>query len=94
MYTLIRLERFQPGYISNIPEFIIKGRESNAIKFKEDGTFDSIISEKPTLGCGLIVFSSIFDCWQTTEITEILEEKEDYIKFKTLNSIYEWRITK
>lgn len=31
------------------------------------------------------------DWWQTSYITEILDEKEDYIKFKTKNSIYEWK---
>ena len=39
------------------------------------------------------------DWWQTTLITEILEErtveteegKEDYVKFRTGNSVYEWR---
>lgn len=30
------------------------------------------------------------DWWQTTTITEILEEREDYIRFKTKNSEYEW----
>lgn len=27
--------------------------------------------------------------WQTTEVTEIIKETEDYIKFKTKNSTYE-----
>jgi hypothetical protein len=27
--------------------------------------------------------------WMTTPITEIIEEKEDYVKFKTKNSVYE-----
>jgi hypothetical protein len=27
--------------------------------------------------------------WQTTSITEIVEEREDYVKFKTQNSNYE-----
>ena len=31
------------------------------------------------------------DYWQTTIITEILEESENYVKFKTTNSIYEWK---
>jgi len=30
-----------------------------------------------------------FYTWQTTVITEIVEQKEDYIKFKTNNSVYE-----
>ena len=32
------------------------------------------------------------DWWQTTLITEILEEREDYVRFRTTNSIYEWRV--
>jgi hypothetical protein len=30
------------------------------------------------------------DWWQTTMITEILEESENYVKFRTGNSVYEW----
>ena len=30
-----------------------------------------------------------FFTWQTTKVTEIIEEREDYIKFKTQNSNYE-----
>jgi len=29
-----------------------------------------------------------FFTWQTTPITEIVEEKDDYIKFNTQNSVY------
>jgi hypothetical protein len=32
------------------------------------------------------------DYWQTTLIREILEERENYVKFKTGNSTYEWKI--
>lgn len=93
MYTLVRLERFQKGFISNIPETIITGNRSYALKFKEDKTFDSYLSERPTIGCDLIVYSGISYWWQTTEVTEILEDTENYVKFKTKNSIYEWRVT-
>lgn len=31
------------------------------------------------------------DYWQTTLITEILEERDDYVRFKTGNSEYEWK---
>jgi hypothetical protein len=30
-----------------------------------------------------------FFTWQTTLVTEIIEQKEDYVKFATENSIYE-----
>lgn len=33
------------------------------------------------------------DWWQTTLITEILEESENYVRFRTGNSIYEWSTT-
>ena len=33
------------------------------------------------------------DWWQTNEITEILEDTPNYVKFKTKSgSIYEWRV--
>lgn len=31
------------------------------------------------------------DWWQTTYITEILVDEGDYVRFKTLNSVYVWR---
>ncbi len=31
------------------------------------------------------------DYWQTSYITEIVKEEENYIKFRTGNSIYEWK---
>lgn len=38
-------------------------------------------------------FMSKQDWWQTNEITEILEDTENYVKFRTKsNSIYEWKI--
>lgn len=46
--------------------------------------------DKPAIGRSLIMspFNEFFT-WQTTDIKEILEQREDYIKFKTLNSTYE-----
>jgi hypothetical protein len=35
---------------------------------------------------------SFQDYWTTTLVTEIIEEREDYVKFKTGNSVYEWRL--
>lgn len=32
------------------------------------------------------------DWWQTTPVTEILEESENFVRFKTSNSIYTWEI--
>lgn len=30
------------------------------------------------------------DYWVTTPVTEILEEKDNYVRFRTRNSEYEW----
>jgi hypothetical protein len=49
--------------------------------------------DKPAIGYSLIMspFNQFFT-WQTSPVTEILEEREDYIKFNTLNSTYElWK---
>jgi hypothetical protein len=74
------------------------GALSQAIKWNEDGTFKEVISNRPTIGCSMLVGSvvarsySCQDYWLTTEITEIIEETENYIKFKTKNSEYEWKV--
>tara|TARA_R110000782_G_scaffold255967_1_gene344873 strand:- start:222 stop:590 length:369 start_codon:yes stop_codon:yes gene_type:complete len=59
------------------------------MEFKEDGTFKAKHKE-PAIGRSLIMspFNHYFT-WQTTLVTEIIEQKEDYIKFKTENSNYE-----
>jgi hypothetical protein len=74
------------------------GARSEAIQWKEDGTFDKIVSNRPVVGCSMLVGSvtarsySNRDYWLTTKVTEILEEREEdgrlYVKFKTGNSIY------
>jgi hypothetical protein len=63
------------------------------VEFKEDGTFKAK-HDKPTIGRSLIMspFNQFFT-WQTTPVTEILEERENYIIFKTGNSNYElWKL--
>ena len=59
------------------------------IEFNEEGRFKSKHDE-PTIGRSLIMspFNDFFT-WQTTDITEIVEQRDDYIKFKTKNSNYE-----
>ena len=49
---------------------------------------------KPAIGRSLLMspFNDFFT-WMTTDITEIVEEQDDYIKFKTRNSNYElWKL--
>ena len=67
-------------------------KQSNGIKWlewNEDGSFKEQF-EEPAIGRSLIMspFNGSFT-WQTTNVTEIVEQREDYIKFKTENSNYE-----
>jgi len=54
-------------------------------------------NSKPRVGVVVRVGSVIArtmqqqDYWTTTYVTEIIEESDNYVKFKTGNSIYEWR---
>jgi hypothetical protein len=66
-----------------------KSKEVMWIEFDDDGRFKEKYDE-PKVGRSLIMspFNQFFT-WQTTVITEIMEEKENYIKFKTSNSVYE-----
>jgi hypothetical protein len=64
------------------------------IEWNEDGTFKAKYDE-PVISRSLLMspFNQFFT-WQTTSVTEIVEEREDYIKFKTQNSNYElWKLS-
>ena len=67
-------------------------KQSNGIKWlewNEDGSFKEQF-EEVTIGRSLLMspFNQSFT-WQTTNVTEIVEQRDDYIKFKTENSNYE-----
>jgi hypothetical protein len=66
--------------------------QSKAIKWLEwdDEGRLKVDHQEPAVGRSLIMspFSQYFT-WQTTTITEIVEQRDDYIKFKTENSNYE-----
>jgi hypothetical protein len=72
------------------------GACSQAIKWDNTGKFKEVVSRRPTVGCSMLVGSvtahsySDQDYWLTTTVIEILEDTEDYVKFRTGNSIYEW----
>ncbi len=70
-----------------------QSKEVMWIEFNEQGTFKSKHDE-PAIGRSLMMSPFTFSfTWQTTSITEILEQREDYIKFKTRNSNYElWKL--
>ena len=59
------------------------------LEWNEEGRFKEKHTE-PAVGRSLLMspFNEFFT-WQTTSVTEIMEQREDYIKFKTGNSTYE-----
>lgn len=71
------------------------GARVDAIEWNEDGTFKRVAGHEPIVGCSLLVGSvtarsySDQDYWLTTVVTEILEKREGYCRFKTGNSEYE-----
>ena len=70
-----------------------QSKEVMWIEFNDEGRFKSKHDE-PAIGRSLLMspFSQFFT-WQTTTVTEIVEQREDYIKFKTQNSNYElWKL--
>ena len=84
------LRRTRDGAGDSGPMSLIlrKNPDSGEIEYKH--------GERPTVGWVMQVGSitarsySAQDYWQTTYITEILEDKENYVRFKTGNSEYEW----
>ena len=68
-------------------------RQIGWIEFKEDSTFKEKHDE-PAIGRSLMLDPHRFSfTWLTTSITEILENQDDYVKFKTRNSNYElWKL--
>lgn len=72
------------------------GSRSEAISWNEDRTFKEVVGNRPIVGCSMLVGSVTArsyanqDYWLTTVVTEIIEDKGDYVKFRTENSIYEW----
>lgn len=68
-------------------------KTSNAILFiewNEDNTFKQKHDE-PLINTSLMMspFGDKSFTWLTTPIIEIIQQKDDYIKFKTENSVYE-----
>lgn len=55
------------------------------LEFNEDGKYKANF-ENIAVGRSLFMPPHI---WQTTPVTEIIEQREDYIKFRTENSSYE-----
>ena len=64
------------------------------LEFGEDGRYKA---DFPQVAVGRSLIMSPFNqffSWQTTLVTEIVEQREDYIKFNTENSSYELFVLK
>ena len=71
-----------------------QSEEVKWIEWNYDGSFNAMY-DTPSVGLALLMspFNQFFT-WQTTTSTEIVEQREDYIKFKTQNSNYElWKLS-
>ena len=64
--------------------------------WEENGEIKFEHGEKPKLGAAVRVGSingrsySSQDYWTTTLVTEIIEDTNEFVRFKTKNSEYEW----
>ena len=67
-----------------------QSKEVMWLEWNEDGRVKSYKHDEPLIGRSLIMspFNDYFT-WQTTTITEIVEQNDDCVKFKTQNSNYE-----
>lgn len=65
------------------------GNKYKWIEWNEDGTFQSSHDESGLGRSFIFDPHSISYTWMTTVVTEIIEQREDYIKFRTSNSVYE-----
>jgi hypothetical protein len=86
------LRRTRDGAGDSGPSMIINRRNPDTNEYEyERGV-------KPRVGWAVQVGSiaarsyAAQDFWQTTYVSEILEERDDYVRFKTGNSEYEWSI--
>ena len=72
-----------------------QSKEVMWLEWNEDGRVKSYKHDEPLIGRSLIMspFNQFFT-WQTTTITEIVEQRDGYLKFKTGNSTYELFNTK
>lgn len=77
-------------WLYRLEDGLVKTSSSHIwLEFDEDGKFKEKHT-KPKVGYSLLLSPfNIYFAWQTTEITEIMEESEGYIKFKTKSSTYE-----
>ena len=82
MFELIRLD----------DNHTTTGIYSSAVLYGQDKTYKEVMGERPIEGCNMVVARGINSYWLTSEVVEILEDTPNYVKFKTKNSTYEWKI--
>jgi len=73
----------------NDPSFLKTGEKVKWIEWDNEGRFKESFDE-PAIDRSLIInhhFGAMFT-WQTTPITEIVEQNENEVVFKTKNSLY------
>ena len=65
----------------------------SSFTFTADKTFKKL-HDKPAVGRSFILDPNrISFTWCTSTVTEVLEEQENYCKFKTQNSVYQlWKL--
>ena len=88
---LLNLDTEEPKYrlIRERDKLVKESARVMWLEWNEDGTYKN---NHPLPAPGLSLIMSPFNdyfTWQTTSVTEIVEQREDYIKFKTQNSNYE-----
>ena len=88
---LLNLDTEEPKYrlVRERDKLVKESARVLWLEFNEDGTFKEK-HDSPSIGRSLIMspFNQFFT-WQCTALTEIVEQRDDYIKFKTENSNYE-----
>ena len=81
-----RLVRERDGLTKTAPEV-------KWLEFDENGKYKAEYDEIAINRALLLSPFNQFFTWQTTLVTEIIEQREGYVKFATENSIYElWKI--
>jgi len=68
---------------------VMQSEDIKWLEFHENGKYKATFKEIAVDRSLIMSPFNEFFTWQTTPVTEIIEQKEDYIKFATKNSIYE-----
>jgi hypothetical protein len=84
-------KELEPNYklVRERDEMLKTSRDIKWLEFNEDGTYKADFQDI-AIGRSLLMSPfNMYFTWQTTLVTEIVEQREGYIKFNTENSTYE-----